>query len=76
MSAKKVEKVKYKQIDSARALRDLKFANPNAYGIVSRLREEHACLMKLPVEKVIPLMRMAVEGLIADGICKRNVEDE
>lgn len=76
MSAIKKEELKYRQIDSASALRNLKFANPKAYDIVSRLREEHACLMKLPVEEVIPLMRIAVEGLIADGMCKRKVEDE
>lgn len=76
MASIKKEEVKYRQIDSARALRDLRLANPKAYDIALRLREEHACLMKLPVEEVIPLMRIAVEGLIADGICKRKVEDE
>lgn len=68
----KKEEVKYMQINSSRALRNLRQTKQKAYSLVSKLREEHACLMELPVEKVIPLMRIAVEGLIADGICKRK----
>lgn len=76
MAVEKKEKVKYRQIDCERALRDLRLENPKAYDIVLRLRKEHECLMNLPVEMVIPLQRVAVEGLIANGICKRKINEE
>ena len=72
---KEKDKVVYRQIGSGRALADLRFESPKTYQKVLKLREEHACLMKLPVEKIIPLMQVAVEGLINDGICKRMAKE-
>jgi len=68
------ENLRYKQIDQMSALYDLKLESPKAYLAVCRLREEHECLMKLPIDKLIPIMKRAVEGLIEDGFCKKKHE--
>ena len=61
----------YRQINSNLALYNLRMSNYSTYLTVMKLREEHECLMGLPVERIIPLMKRAVDGLIADGICKK-----
>lgn len=68
------EDVQYRQIDQKTALYDLKLESPKAYQHVLRLREEHSCLMKLPIQVVIPIMRKAVDSLIEDNICKPKHE--
>ena len=60
-------------IDSKTALFNLRLESPGAYNAVMRLREEYPTLMKLPAERIIPLMKRAVNGLIKDGQCKKRV---
>lgn len=64
--------VKYRQIDQKSALLVIKMTNPKLYSKIMMIREEHSCIMNLPVERLIPVMLAAVEGLIADGLCKRK----
>lgn len=68
------EDMKFKQINQQLALYNLQLENPSAFQIVKRLREEHECLMKLPIHKLIPVMERAVETLIEDGFCKKKHE--
>ena len=63
----------HKWIDSKTALYNLRLESPGAYDAVMRLREEYPSLMRLPIGRVIPVMKKAVETLIEDGFCKRKL---
>lgn len=64
------------RIDSKAALYSLRLSSPGTYDKVMKLREDYPTLMNLPVERLIPLMRKAVESLIEEGVCKRRVNPE
>ena len=61
----------YRQINSNLALYNLRMSNYSTYLTVMKLREEHECLMGLPIQRIIPLMKRAVETLIEDGYVKK-----
>lgn len=63
-------------IDSAGALYDLRLESPATYQKVLELREEHDCLMHLPIDRIVNLQKRAVETLIEDGIVKRRYTPE
>ena len=55
-------------------LKRIKASSPKNDENVLRLREEHACLMELPADKMASVATIAIDSLIRLGYVKRKPE--